>query len=113
MATTPPPPRTLYRVIRSRHPSWADFLSNLVRDQPARQAEIGNLAEWAGVSTFEDLEEARDRAQRFPILGRYIAELVIPDDAPVLIEPSVGPGHWTIVGGPGLLLRYVARVVHA
>ena len=112
MASIPtPPPITLYRVIRTQHPSWSDFLSNLVRDQPPRDVEVDDPLEWAGISTFEDPEEARDRARRFPTLGRYIAELRIPERSPVLVRPSVGVRHWTIVGGPGLLLAYVVRVV--
>jgi hypothetical protein len=106
-----PIPRTFFRVIRSQHPSWADFLSNLVRDQPPRRVEVTDPLEWAGVSVFDSLAEARARAQAFPVLGRYVAEVRIPDRAAVLIRPSVGAGHWTLLGGPGVLLGFVARVV--
>jgi hypothetical protein len=64
--------------------------------------EIDDPLEWAGISVLENLEEARERASKFR-LGRYIAELRIPENSPVIIRPSVGPRHWTLVGGPGLL----------
>ena len=110
MADLAEPPRTLYRIIRTRHPSWSDFLSNMVRDQPPRDVEVADPLEWAGLSGFDNLEEARERATRFQ-LGRCVAELRIPDDAPVIIRPSVGPRHWSILGGAGLLLGCVVRVV--
>ena len=111
MAAIGPLPRTLYRAIRSQHASWADFLSNLVRDQPPRGPELADPLEWAGISVFDDLEVARQRARDVPVLGRYVAELRIPGDAPVLIRPSVGEHHWTLVGGAGVLFRCVVRVV--
>jgi hypothetical protein len=110
MATTPTP-TTLYRIVRTRYPSWSDFLSNQVRDQPRRGVEITDPLEWAGVSTFDTLHEARVRAKAIPALGRYIAELRIPDPTSVLVVPSVGPGHWSIVGGPGVLLGCVAQIL--
>jgi hypothetical protein len=111
LATSESIPRTFFRVIRSQHPSWADFLSNLVRDQPPRRVEAADPLEWAGVSVFDSLGEARSRASSFPVLGRYIAELRLPEGVPVLIRPSVGVGHWTLVGGPGIMLGLVVRVV--
>src|SRR5947208_2181065 len=63
-------PRTFFRAIRSQYPSWADFLSNLVRDQPPRRIELADPLEWAGVSAFDSLAEARARARSFPVLGR-------------------------------------------
>lgn len=108
-----PVPRTVFRVIRSQHPSWADFLSNQVRDQPPRGPELADPLEWAGISVFDDLELTRRRARDVPVLGRHVAELRIPDDAPVLIRPSTGPRHWTLVGGAGVLFRSVVRVLRA
>ena len=106
-----PVPRSFFRAIRSQHPSWADFLSNLVRDQPPRRMEVADPLEWAGVSVFDSLADARARAQSFPVLGRYVAEVRIPEGASVLIRPSISAGHWTLIAGPGVLLGLVVRVV--
>jgi hypothetical protein len=108
---TPPPPARLYRIIRTQHPSWSDFLSNQVRDQPRRDVELREPLEWTGPSTFDTEQGARAAAQRFPALGRYIAELAIPDGTSALIYRSGGPGHWTVVGGPGVLLGYVVAPI--
>lgn len=67
--------------------------------------------EWAGCGSLDTLVEARNRAQSFPVLGRYIAQVRIAEGASVLIRPSIGAGHWTLVAGPGMLLGFVARVV--
>jgi hypothetical protein len=64
-----------------------------------------------GDLVFDDLATARQRARRYPTMGAYIAELRIPDGAPVLIRPSVGEHPWTLVGGAGVLFRCAARVV--
>ena len=106
-----PVPRAFVRAIRGQHPSWADFLSNQVRDQPPRGPEVDDPLEWAGISVFDDLAVARQRAREVPVLGRYIAELRIAANAPVLIRPSTGPRHWTLIGGAGVLFRSVVRVV--
>lgn len=108
-----PVPRTFFRVVRSQHPSWVDFLSNQVRDQPPRGPEMGDPLEWVGISVFDDVAIARQLARDVPVLGRYVAELRITEVAPVLIRPSTGPRHCTLVGGAGVLFRTVVRVVRA
>lgn len=108
---TPPRPARLYRLVRTQHPSWSNFLSSSVQDQPPRLDELANPLLWAGVSTFDTEAGARGRAQQYRALGRFIAELLLPDDAPVLILKTLGSGHWTVVGGPGVLLGYVVAPI--
>ena len=54
-------------------------------------------------------------------LGEFIAELVIPDDAPIMYSGPDRKGHWLLYDADGnmlvrdsvaYLLDYVVRVVH-
>jgi hypothetical protein len=49
----------------------------------------------------------------FPNLGTHIAVLHIPDDAPVRVERTRGPGHFTVWADPAVLLSYVIAVTAA
>ena len=49
-----------------------------------------------GISVQDTIEGARTLQNRFPKLGDFIAELVIPEDAPLLLEED-GPGHYNIL----------------
>jgi hypothetical protein len=65
-----------------------------------------------GVSVFATIRQARRNARSFPGHGGYIAELAIPDDAPVTVEHTGRqPGHHTLWGEPNVLLRCVLTVV--
>jgi hypothetical protein len=108
---TSPPPTTLYRLVRSEHVSWTDFLSNMANDQPPRGGEVTAQVLWAGLSAFDSEDAARARAKQFRRMGRFIAVLRFPDEAPIAAQKTLGPGHWTILGGPGVLRSYAARIV--
>jgi hypothetical protein len=49
------------------------------------------------------------RVPRFPL--RLVARLERPDGAPVRIEKTFGPGHYTLWGEPQVLLDAVVAVV--
>src|SRR5438094_615069 len=103
-------PGPFYRIVRTSRAGWSDFLSNQVMDQPPRGKEIGDPFEWASLSVFDTRAQAEE-VTRTNLLGRYVAQLDLPDGAPVVVraDPDV-PGHHTLLGGPGVLLRYVVRV---
>jgi hypothetical protein len=43
-------------------------------------------------------------------LGDYIAELRIIEDGVVRFERTLGRGHYTLLGEPGAMLKYVVAV---
>ena len=106
-------PRTFYHLVKNNPPTPDDFLSyveqgiTLKIDTP----EARRLAE--GVSACATLRQARNRA-RLPSLRdhAYIAELHIPDGAPITVERTGRiPGHHTLWGSPAGLLGCVVSVV--
>jgi hypothetical protein len=101
---------TCFRIVRASRVAWSDFLSNQVMDQPPRGKELDDPFEWSSLSVFDNRPQAED-VTRANLLGRFVAQLDIPDDAPVIVrdDPNL-PGHRTVFGGPGILLRYVTRV---
>lgn len=104
-------PRRLYRIVRANPPTIDDFLSDDARGRGSLSdsPEIRRLR--GGRSLFGTEAQARRRARAFPMLGRYIALLEIPDDGLVQIERTLGPGHHTVWGAPEVLLAAVAAVV--
>lgn len=75
-------------------------------------AETRRLAE--GISVNATLTQARNRARAIPSLRdlHFVAELSIPDDAPIKIERTGRTrGHYTLWGDPDVLLGYVTSVL--
>jgi hypothetical protein len=77
----------LYRVTRNNPPIEEDMKSHW--DLGRRPGRDKDEAAWKEVSTFETAELAAQKA-RLHGLGEYIAELEVPDDAPMTRKPS---GH--------------------
>jgi hypothetical protein len=74
------------------------------------------LHRWSGLSVYDSYREARRLAKaRQYKRWAYIAELHIPDDAPIIFEGPDATGHWNLYGADPALLRdhCVARVLHA
>jgi hypothetical protein len=102
--------RTLYRIIRERGPTLLDFTSSQAQGIPPRSDAPDVLRLWDGLSCWATESQARRTIRSFPYLGSYIARLQIPDDAPVRIERTRGPGHHTVWGDPAVLMSYVVAV---
>jgi hypothetical protein len=102
--------RILYRIVKTNPPTDADFVSFGAQGRPAPAGpELARL--WWGVSVYDSERGARKTAQRRAHLGRYVAQLEIPDDAPVRVERTGhGVGHHTVWAEPATLLAYVAEV---
>ena len=103
-------PRTLYRIVRANPPTLKDFMSDAaLGEPPPLDPEQARLHD--GISTFNTEQQARRKAQAYPILGRYLADLTLPDNAPVRIERTlVSRGHQTVWADPAYLLAHVASV---
>lgn len=103
--------RTFYRAVHTWPPAVGDFCSDADKGHPPRPEQQANPVLCRGISVFDTpahLDQLRRRFPRFPPLT---AELLIPNDAPVQIEKTRGPGHWTIQGDPVVLLTYAVRLV--
>jgi hypothetical protein len=96
--------------VKRNPPTLADFISNAARGAPApAQPELARL--WDGVSSYNTAEQARRSARRRPMLGRYIAELRLPEDRPLRLERTLkSSGHHTLWAEPSELLALVVRV---
>lgn len=108
-------PRILYRIVKHKPPVLADFASyrslglGTLRDDP----EMRRLAE--GLSVYATLAQARRAARAQPYLGRFVAEIVIDDEAHLTCERTGRkPGHHTIwCVPPEMLPTEVMRRVRA
>lgn len=103
---------TYYRIVKARVPTLDDLTSLAARGVP-RPLGGGLRAELHdGISVYATLDQARSKARAFPSLGRFVARLEIPDDAPVTVRRTLpgSRGHHTIWGEPAVLLGYVTAV---
>ena len=58
--------------------------------------------------------QARRKAKRVPILGRFIAAVEIPEAGPIRYERTLpSHGHYTVWGDPQVMLNQVTSVVEA
>jgi hypothetical protein len=109
---------TLYRLhrgVRGPQATEQDFLSNRRKGKKPRHTEITNPAEHDAVSFWDTREKVEHWARQFPeAVGRYVAELHIPADAPLRLAQEGDPGHWNAYdyGEPAAFLPYV-QAVHA
>lgn len=90
-----------------------DFLSYVELGLPLQDDtdETRRLAE--GVSVMETLQQARKRARQVRSLRgkRFVAEVVIPEGSAITFERTTKtPGHYTLRGDPGEMLRCVVSV---
>jgi hypothetical protein len=104
---------TLHRIIRLDQPTLRDMTSNAALGLPTRTTDPAVVRLWDGISCWATEAQARRALRSFPNLGTHIAVLVIPDDAPIRVERTRGPGHFTVWGEPADLLSYVSSVVVA
>lgn len=105
--------RTLYRIVRHNPPTRRDLLSYQALGIAPDANDPETLRRSAGISLYNTLQQARRSAAGPPWRGQgYIAELRIPDDAPVTIERTgTRRGHHTLWGNPDDILVYIHRVV--
>ena len=109
MPSGPPrtPPRTFSRVVKHNPPTPEDFMSYEALGIPVLDPSPETLRLRDGISVQATEAQARRKARGILGLGSYIARLEIPEDAPIRIERTKGPGHHTLWGEPAELLRCV------
>jgi hypothetical protein len=107
-------PRSFYRIVRNDPPTQDDFTSNAAKGRPLRDTDPETRRLWDGISVQATEAQSRRRVRQYPLLGRYIARIELPADAPVRAERTTRiPGHYTLWGDPAALLRYVVAVMPA
>ena len=107
---------TLFHVVRSQSPMQDDFRSMLGRrviPRPQRNGQFDPevLRRAAGVSCYETRDQARAAAIRHG-LGRFIAELFIPEDgcAIELARTGSADGHYTVWASLAYFVSHVVSV---
>jgi hypothetical protein len=103
--------RTFYRFVETDPPTARDFASNFLLGRPRRPQAGETEDEWRGLSVFDSPDAARAMLRRVPrFRRRLLAQLELPDDAPVRIAKTFGPGHYTLWGDPQRLRDAVVAV---
>lgn len=103
-------PQLFYRTCRSNPPVVSDFYSYYrlgiqLRHDTAHAIDISK-----GVSFWENEEQARANAVRFPDAGSYVVEVAVPPDVRRRLKATTG--HVTFWAEPEALLSWVTgRVV--
>jgi hypothetical protein len=90
----------LYRVLRDLSALVTNFRSNLNKCWVPRGPEVTDPTIWAGLSMYDTIEQAEQTARRYKgRIGSYVAVMYLPEGDPrILIRPSLGAGHFTIMG---------------
>ncbi len=104
--------RVVYRIVRSDPPTLDDFLSDESAGKASTAAtpELRRLA--SGRSVYNTEAQARRKARAYPVLGRYIAAVELPEHPAIRMERTLASaGHHTLWADPELLLANVVAVV--
>jgi hypothetical protein len=89
--------KVVYRVVHHDPPTEEDFKSHIALGKVKPPTNREKLHMFQGISVQGTLDGARSLQKAFPKLGQFIAELSIPDEAPLSLEPELeGPGHYNI-----------------
>jgi hypothetical protein len=100
-----------YRVTRSNPPTLRDFQSNVEKRRRPPDYDPDTLRLWAGISVFDDLERARDRARLLPAMGSFVATMRVPAAGSIHYEQTgTDRHHFTVWGDPAALLVTVERI---
>ena len=97
----------LFRVIKRSRPNLSDFWSDLALGNDPLPDQLREPLLWAGVSMFADLQLTITNTRAYS-LGRAVARLDIPDEADVILRPTAGRGHFSVVGTPHRLKSLVS-----
>ena len=105
--------RTFYRFVAGDPPTARDFASNFLLGRPRRAAAGETEDDWRGLSVFDSPPPPAPCSCACPGSGCACSpgsSSQIPDDAPVRVAKTFGPGHYTLWGDPQLLRDAVVAV---
>jgi hypothetical protein len=100
---------TLYRITKNNPATVADFSSEYSMGREPRGVDDLALLFWFGVSLFATDVQARRKAQKWSVLGKFIAELDVPTSKFIVLRRTLGRGHHTAWAVPELLLGCAIR----
>jgi hypothetical protein len=83
-------PATLFHAVSNNPPQESDFWSN-EREGKKRPPEAWKVHYWRGFSTFDTLQQTRNKAISFPRQGKYVAEMLLSSDSVTLIVQRFCP----------------------
>jgi hypothetical protein len=107
-------PLALYRIVKAREPTSEEFWSDSRAGLPAygKAFEVRGLHDSAAFWT--SAKHARDRAQDQPMLGDFVAHLVVPPrlaETTIAIHPTPDlRGHCDVWASPDVLAQLVRDV---
>jgi hypothetical protein len=110
---TSPSEILLYRVVGTDPATLADMTSPAVLGKPFTHPDPAYRRLWTGISCYATEAQARRNARRYRSHGEYVATIRIEPGAPIRIERTLGPGHYTIWGFPHELLARLIAIVLA
>jgi hypothetical protein len=101
-----------YRIVKTSSPDVEQFKSHaaLMKPRPPNLLPA-HPDPWDGCSVLMTFGDAVARARRTPRLGGFIAELFVPDGAPVTRDSADASGHFNIWGDPTVLFGYLSAVL--
>ena len=104
-------PYFAYRVVRNQSPGVTAFASHAeMGDTPPLGISPSALNDWDGVSVFETHDQAARHARKYTHLGRFIAELLIPDEAPISRDVADRRGHFNLRGSGAAIFSCLVGV---
>lgn len=94
----------VYRIVREPDPgspAYADsFRSHAELGLPPRGPEQSHPLVYEGISVFESREAAVETARKFPVIGSYVAELLVAAETGARFFRWGANGHLTLWGDP-------------
>jgi hypothetical protein len=102
-------PATLFHAVSNNPPQESDFWSN-EREGKKRPPEAWKVHYWRGFSTFDTLQQTRNKAISFPRQGKYVAEIAVAGITGITYEQSFGSGHYTVWAEPAICVRNVVAI---
>jgi hypothetical protein len=104
-------PTQFYRIVESDPPTLWDFTSLKARGRDLLHPTPEALRIWDGIAVYETVEQAREQRRRYPKIGRFVAEVLVPLDAEIRCERTTrSDGHWTLWAPPEKLLALASVV---
>lgn len=106
----------LFRILKSNVATRRDFMSNQEkRGHPRPELPPHLRPLWSGISVHQTEAQSRRQAVELPRLGKYLAELHLPEDETQSFrwERTIphNDGHVTLWGDADSLLACVVRIV--
>jgi hypothetical protein len=106
----------VYRIVRGADrsaPAVLDSLrSHYEQGAPPRGYERRLAVIHMGLSVFSTQAAAKVMALRWPMIGRFVAELNLEPEHGFCLADTGQPGHWTLWGRPLQLLGSIVDIVH-